>query len=857
MKKIVCLLLLGAMSLGVFAQKIIDNPDYEFSSFPGNLTKLELNETATILHFHLKTQPNSRIWIPKMSYIQDTASDEKLFITKSEGVEMKAWVTVPSSGEMKYQLYFPKLNPDVEFIEFGEANDGGDWFMYDILINELESPYSMPKALRGNWMLTDGSNRWDYSFNLKNAVVNKQVWNYKSVTSKGKKYTIVLENGNTLKTIYAKLSKDGIVSFGNTSKDLKDYSISKTFKPDFSLENDDVYQDLTFSLDSTIYEGIIKGFSKKLEQKTGMVYVNNPFKGGQESHLVKINEDGSFYAKFPITHPQTVFMRMPTGSYSVFVEPKEDVFHYIYGKKSFFIGDNAQVNSDLDALKDIRFTVDGKIRKQIGELSPEAYKMICNELRDKTLEELKAYQKDHFVSAKGLQIKNIDLELAYYQELLGYDMHRRSLLYQNRRVKKEEDKMPYKEFKVENGYYDFIPKEIVDSRLHLLSNGYYFFVNRLIYADAFKADLSPSLTKVEIANWLTKNNMELTVEELNMVELSKQIETPEIIEKQINFRNEYGSVEQGFYRSYRKYFDDVTKSLKDETKTKHNHFILNVVDYLNANNIEITDEEAEMVEGLRILKTPLENEQERQFNKEFRNILGSFSSKYKDHYSEIARERLYTARDRKIKSFFDKDEALLFDVIKMQTLSKKLEDFKVYSDDQIAANVKSLNTPFLKDYLVAINEETKQKIEINKTKGGYTVHNVEKSEGDELFASMIEKFKGKVVYVDFWATWCGPCKSGIRRITPLKEEMKNEDVVFLYVTNQTSPEGTWKNAIANIKGEHYRVSADEWNYLSKKFNISGIPHYVLVNKEGTIVKPKMGHLSNSRLKSIFKEEMAK
>lgn len=80
---------------------------------------------------------------------------------------------------------------------------------------------------------------------------------------------------------------------------------------------------------------------------------------------------------------------------------------------------------------------------------------------------------------------------------------------------------------------------------------------------------------------------------------------------------------------------------------------------------------------------------------------------------------------------------------------------------------------------------------------------------------------------------------------------------FLYITNQTSPEGTWKNVIVDIKGEHYRVSADEWNYLSEKFKISGIPHYTLVNKEGEIVKPKMPHMDNTGLKRILKEELSK
>lgn len=855
MKNAIAILFIGLITLYSHAQKSIEKPEYGYSTYPGEITKIEMLDTTTVLHFKLKKFPWGYFHLHKESYIQDLSGDNKLFVTKVAGAEFKR-NDFPPSGEVMYQLYFPPLSKTVKTIEFGVEKERG-WHVHDIILQEDENSLLLPKELRGNWLLADGSNRWDYGFNSKYAIVDGAIWNYKSVDKKGKTYTINLENEGEVKTVYAKQDKNEIVAFGNSPKSLQDYSLKKVFNPDFKMKGDTPFENIAFEIGTTTYSGIIKGFSKKMKQKTGMVQVNNPFLGEQESHLVKINDDGSFKVNFPLTHPQTVYLKMPTGRYDIFLEPEKEAFHYIHNVHSFFMGDNATVNSDLQQLKDVRLRLSREAYKKIGKMSPEDYKQLCQELKEEVLNKLSAYKKDNFISQKALQIKNTEIELGFNDMLLSYDMNRRSIVYQNKKAKKEADKVPYQEFEVKGEYYDFLPKDIVDNELLALSNSYYFFTNRLIYAGIFNAQGSSKLTKVEIADGLQKKGVELTAEELNMVELSKQIETPKILAKEAKFEKKYGDIERGFYKNYKDYFKEVQVALKENKTPKHHHFILSVADYLKAKDIKITDEEVKMVEALRVLKTPEEIEAERLFNQQFAAVFRSFYNKYNDNVSDIYRVRSITARNKKIKDFFGKQNSFLQNVIKMQSLSKRFEDFEVYNDTELTRVTKDIDSPFLKNYLIVLNEQTKKKIEINKTKGGYTVHNVEKSEGDELFDAMLKKFKGKVVYVDFWATWCGPCKSGIKRIKPLKEEMADEDVVFLYVTNQTSPEKTWKNAIANIKGEHYRVSADEWNYLVQKFNISGIPHYTLVDRQGNVVMPKMGHIPNNGLKRVLMKEINK
>ncbi len=854
MKKIVYILFLGLVSSYALAQKSIENPEYGLATYPGEITKIEMRDTTTVLHFKLEKLPWGYFHLNKESYIKDLSGDIKLFTIKLTGAEFKRNY-FPKSGEVTYQLYFPPLSKTVKTIEFGVEKKGGGG-IYDIVIQEDENSILLPKKLRGNWLLADGSNRWDYGFKSKHAIVDGIVWNYKSVDRNGKKYTISLEKNGEVKTVYAKLGNNGIVGFGNLPKSLQDYSIKRVSNPDFKMKGDVPIENVVFEIGSTTYSGMIKGFSEKMKQKTGMLHVNNPFIGEQESHLVKINDDGSFKIKFPLTHPQTAYLKMPTGRYDIFLEPGKEVFHYIHNGHSFFMGDNATVNSDLQQLKDIRLSLSKEAYKKIGTISPDDYTKLCLELKEQTINRLSKYQKDNFISQKALQIKNTEIELGFYDMLMSYDKYRRSLIYKNIKAKNEEDKLPYEEFEVSDTYYDFLSQDILNNKLLTLSNSFYFFTNSLMHAGIFNEKRLSNLSKVETAYWLQKKDVELTTEELNMVEFSKQIETPEMLAKKEKFRKTYGDTQQAFYKKYKEHFKDVSAYLKEQDQPKH-EFILNVVDYLKTINIAIIEEETKMVEALSVLKTPEEVEQERLFNKQFGRTVKTFNDKYIEHSSEIFRERLNNSRNEKMQAFFGKPNSFLQDVIKMQSFSKHFEDYKFYDDDKLANAQEELQIPFLKDYLAFCNKRTKEKVERNKTKGGYTIHNVEKDEGDELFNSMLNKFKGKVVYVDFWATWCGPCKSGIKKIAPLKEVMADEDVVFLYITNQTSPEGTWKNAIANIKGEHYRVSDDEWNYLSQKFNISGIPHYVLVNKLGEVVKPKMKYTPNSKLKQIFQNELSK
>lgn len=101
---------------------------------------------------------------------------------------------------------------------------------------------------------------------------------------------------------------------------------------------------------------------------------------------------------------------------------------------------------------------------------------------------------------------------------------------------------------------------------------------------------------------------------------------------------------------------------------------------------------------------------------------------------------------------------------------------------------------------------------------------------------LIEENPGKVIYVDFWATWCPPCIHYMQHSQQLISEFKNKDVEFAFICIN-SREDLWKEKLKelNMGGKHIFCDFETTRDIRQRFGFSGVPYYLLIDKEGVIV----------------------
>ncbi|WP_124979291.1 TlpA family protein disulfide reductase [Nonlabens xiamenensis] len=158
--------------------------------------------------------------------------------------------------------------------------------------------------------------------------------------------------------------------------------------------------------------------------------------------------------------------------------------------------------------------------------------------------------------------------------------------------------------------------------------------------------------------------------------------------------------------------------------------------------------------------------------------------------------------------------------------------------------------------MISCNEKLKEKaqaperitLEQADTSSNDTIHLTDLNDDYSSLDQVLAQHKGKVIYLDIWASWCGPCKAMMPFSDRLQESYKGKDVVFLFISIDTK-EKMWKNA-----AQQFDITENSFlahNYpkarLFQDNNVNSIPRYMLFDQNGRLVDDNAPRPSNPGL----------
>ena len=97
--------------------------------------------------------------------------------------------------------------------------------------------------------------------------------------------------------------------------------------------------------------------------------------------------------------------------------------------------------------------------------------------------------------------------------------------------------------------------------------------------------------------------------------------------------------------------------------------------------------------------------------------------------------------------------------------------------------------------------------------------------------------RGKVVLLNFWATWCGPCKREMPYLIELEKKMEGKNITFLGLSTDED-KAAWEETVKAGELSGVQLLLGRGSQFQRDYNIDGIPHFILIDPDGKIINPK-------------------
>jgi len=246
----------------------------------------------------------------------------------------------------------------------------------------------------------------------------------------------------------------------------------------------------------------------------------------------------------------------------------------------------------------------------------------------------------------------------------------------------------------------------------------------------------------------------------------------------------------------------------------------------------------------------------KELSKEDNNLLSlpSYKAYFKSYIADLTETAL---KKDSLQDWSQVYIQLIADSIKNQTLKNNL----LYSDAQYALTYTDDLEGYYKTFMNAsTNKENNAKITeiytaLKKVAKGNPSPQFVDYENYAGGTTSLKDLKGKFVYIDVWATWCGPCKAEIPFLKKIEEEYHNKNIAFVSISVDTkNAHNKWKKMIKDKKmGGIQLFSDNNWNSkFVKDYMIKGIPRFIFIDPKGNIISANAPRPSSAKLTKLFK-----
>lgn len=182
-----------------------------------------------------------------------------------------------------------------------------------------------------------------------------------------------------------------------------------------------------------------------------------------------------------------------------------------------------------------------------------------------------------------------------------------------------------------------------------------------------------------------------------------------------------------------------------------------------------------------------------------------------------------------------------------------IQDFATYESLIGQLTTAFGDSPTIKNAAAQFEAVKKQKFADDPMAPGKVAPDFEEAMADGTLMKLSD-LRGKVVLLDFWASWCGPCRKENPNVVKLYEDYKADGFTVMSVSLDKSKEA-WLAAIEkdNLTWPYHVSDLQHWNSrVAKMYGVKGIPFTVLIDQEGKIIKTKLrGEELHTELKRLF------